>query len=310
MTTSADHDHLQCELLAAFAAYEKSVLGLSPKTLRNHGIYLRAYANWWLATHPGRPLCEARTGDVAQVMIAEADRGIGARPRRSQLGTLRGFYEWLVLTDRASLNPALLVPSPRVQAPTLTVYSSSQISSILRHTAGLDDIRGRQRHAIVSTLRYTGKRSGELRHLRLRDLDLTEGRATVTGKAGRQRVVLLPPQLVPILDHFLSAVRPRLPASPLLLANAHPFVTTPQHGFGTDALCREVELAGLGAGVPGRHHPHKWRHTFATELVRGGVDIHVVQRLLGHTTIASTVGYTHLALDDLRDAVSRVWEER
>jgi site-specific recombinase XerD len=150
-------------------------------------------------------------------------------------------------------------------------------------------------------------RSGELRTLRRDGLDLARGTATVLGKGARQRAVLLPPALVPTLVAFLDQVRPRLPASPLLLANAHPFVTTAEHGFGTDALAREVELAGVGAGVSGRHYPHKWRHTFATELVRAGVDIHVVQRLLGHRHIASTVGYTHLALDDLRTAVGDLW---
>lgn len=59
--------------------------------------------------------------------------------------------------------------------------------------------------------------------------------------------------------------------------------------------------------MPGRHHPHLWRHTYATELVRAGVDVHVVQRLLGHANIASTVAYTHLALDDLQATVAGVW---
>jgi len=48
-----------------------------------------------------------------------------------------------------------------------------------------------------------------------------------------------------------------------------------------------------------------WNLAAATN--RAGVDIHVVQRLLGHTHIASTVGYTHLAIDDLRDAVANIW---
>jgi site-specific recombinase XerD len=141
----------------------------------------------------------------------------------------------------------------------------------------------------------------------VQDLDLIAGRARVVGKGNRERTVLLPAPLVEALQRFVVEVRPRLPDSPLLLANAHPFVTTAHRGFGQEALAREVELAGLGAGVPGRHHPHKWRHTYATELVRAGVDIHVVQRLLGHASIASTVGYTHLVLDDLRSAVSSVW---
>lgn len=150
-------------------------------------------------------------------------------------------------------------------------------------------------------------RSRELRLLRTADLDLQAGQVPVVGKGERVRTVLLPPALVDVLSEFLQQVRPRLPASPLLFVNAHPLVTTPLRGFGQEALSLEVELAGLGAGVAARHHPHKWRHTYATELVRSGVDIHVVQRLLGHRSIASTVGYTHLVMDDLRSAVGELW---
>lgn len=52
----------------------------------------------------------------------------------------------------------------------------------------------------------------------------------------------------------------------MLLVNPHRLVTTPLCGFGNEPLHREVRLAGRGAGVLGRHFPHKWRHTYATEL--------------------------------------------
>ncbi len=295
------------DLLRAFGAYERAVVGLSEKTVRNHGIYLQTYLRWWRSGHGLEPVTEATPGDVAAFLIAEAARGLVARTRRSELGAVRGLHNWLVLTGQAPTNPATLVPSPRITAPPIEIYSPAQCTAILAHTASLTDVRGRQRHAIVATLRHTGMRSGELRTLRRADLDLSAGRALVLGKGNRQRTVLLPPVLLPILVAFLAEVRPLLPPSPLLLANAHPFVTTAQCGFGGEALARESELAGIGAGVEARHHPHKWRHTFATELVRAGVDIHVVQRLLGHTHIASTVGYTHLAIDDLRQAVTAVW---
>lgn len=295
------------DLLNQFAAYDRAVLGSAANTVRNRRIYLTAFLAWWERRHPADGVLEAGPADVTEFLVAEADREMSARTRRAELAAVRRFFGWLVLEGHRGDNPALLVPGPRTTPPHTDIYSPTQIAAILEHTAALGDVRGRQRHAIVATLRYSGMRSGELRTLRRADLDLTAGRATVLGKGSRQRVVLLPPALVPVLTGFLAEVRPLLPDSPLLLANAHPFVTTPLHGFGMDALAREVELAGEGAGVPGRHYPHKWRHTYATELVRAGVDIHVVQRLLGHSSIASTVGYTHLGLEDLRDAVGGLW---
>ena len=307
---SADVSPAHVALLDAFGAYEDAVDGLAAPTVRNHRIYLEALLRWWERERPGRSPASAATADLAAFLVAEAARGLAARTRKAEVAALRRFYAWLVLTGATSADPAAALSAPRVGPPHNGVYAPAEVAAILAHTAALTGVRGRQRHAIVASLRWTGMRSAELRTLRRDDLHLVEGRARVVGKGRRERTVLLPPVLVEVLTAFLDQVRQQLPASPLLLANAHPFVTTAQSGFSQEALAREVELAGLGAGVPGRHHPHKWRHTYATELVRAGVDIHVVQRLLGHASIASTVGYTHLVLDDLRGAVAGVWEAR
>jgi site-specific recombinase XerD len=70
-----------------------------------------------------------------------------------------------------------------------------------------------------------------------------------------------------------------------------------------------VKAAGAGAGVSGRHFPHRWRHSYATSLLRRGADIHVVQRLLGHSNIATTTRYLHLSDADLTDAVAKAFPE-
>lgn len=62
-----------------------------------------------------------------------------------------------------------------------------------------------------------------------------------------------------------------------------------------------------GAGVSGRHFPHRWRHSYATSLLRRGADIHVVQRRLGHANIATTTRYLHLSDADLTDAVGKAF---
>jgi len=212
-----------------------------------------------------------------------------------------------VRTGRAGTDPTAGLESPTVRPPDIDVYRPEQVETILAHTASLDDQRGRLRDVIVRSLRFTGMRSVELRTLRLDALDLAAGEARVRGKAERWRTVVLPPPLLATLEQFLAEVRPGLPDSPLLLSNPARLVTTEHRGFGPEAVHREVELAGRDAGVPGRHFPHRWRHTFATELVRAGVDIHVVQRLLGHASVQSTVHYTHLAVDDLKRSVAGLW---
>jgi site-specific recombinase XerD len=298
--SSPDHP-----LLAAFLDHERAVRGLAAETLRHRALYLRTFLAWWDHEYgPAHPR-QATTAQLFAFLVAEADRGIAPATRKAQVVALRRFYAWLVASGQLAADPTGELEGPRVPPREIAVYRPEEIRAIPAYTGGLTDQRGRLRHVIVATLRFTGMRSGELRSLRLDGLDLAVGEARVIGKGQQPRVVVLPPPLQPILAAYLAEVRPALPDSPLLLSNPVTRVTTPLHGFSHEAVYREVSLAGTRAGVPGRHFPHRWRHTFATELVRAGVDIHVVQRLLGHRSVTATVGYTHLAVSDLRQTLER-----
>ncbi|MGO9333740.1 MAG: tyrosine-type recombinase/integrase [Acidimicrobiales bacterium] len=79
--------------------------------------------------------------------------------------------------------------------------------------------------------------------------------------------------------------------------------------YGARALHALVFEAGVSAGVTDRHHPHRWRHTYATSLVRLGEDIQVVQRLMGHSNIATTTRYLYLSDADLLAAIDRAFPE-
>jgi len=63
----------------------------------------------------------------------------------------------------------------------------------------------------------------------------------------------------------------------------------------------------FAAGGPGRHFPHRWRHSDATRLLRHRKDIHVAQGLLGHADIATTIRYLHPSDADLMDAIDRAF---
>ncbi len=155
---------------------------------------------------------------------------------------------------------------------------------------------------LLLTLRYTGLRLNELVNLRTDEVDLDARRISLVGKGRKQRVVPIPRLLEEMLREYLDELRPKLPASPYLFAN--PRGNGSLRGrYGARALHNLVLEGGTGAGVTGRHHPHRWRHTYATSLVRRGEDIHVVQRLMGHSNIATTTRYLHLSDADLLEAV-------
>ena len=107
------------------------------------------------------------------------------------------------------------------------------------------------------------------------------------------------------LREYLEEMRLTFPASPFLFAN--PINRTLSGRHEKHAVHNLVRRAGAKAGVSGRHFPHRWRHSYATSLVRRGEDIHVVQRLMGHSNIATTSRYLHLSDADLIDAVDRAF---
>ncbi len=106
----------------------------------------------------------------------------------------------------------------------------------------------------------------------------------------------------------MPELRPKLPAPRYFFAN--PRGNRRLRGrYGPRALHELVLEAGTLAGVAGRHFAHRWRHTYATSLVRRGEDIHVVQRLTGHSNIATTSRYLHLVDADLLEAIDRAFRE-
>jgi integrase/recombinase XerD len=118
----------------------------------------------------------------------------------------------------------------------------------------------------------------------------------VLGKGSRHRLLAVLGPLAEVLETFLADVRPSLPTTPYLFVNTHPFVPDPHKRCSVSALQRECRLAGHGAGIPGRHYPHRWRRSFATELIRAGMGVAPVQRQLGHASIVSTMPL-HLDVD-------------
>ena len=295
-------------LLDRFADHLRVVRNLAPSTTSNYRHYVACFLAWWDAQHPGTSLAPVRARHLADHLVAEAARGLAPATIYAEVNGLRVFFAWLVAEEHLPADPSATLAAPRRNPNRVDVYSPADAAEILAHTAQLTDLRGRQRHAIVATFRYTGARAGEVSGLRLDRIDLAGRRLEVLGKGSRHRTIALTTQLAEVLDVFLTEVRPQLPDTPYLFVNTHPFVPDPDKRCSISALERDVRLAARGAGIAGRHYPHRWRHSLATELIRAGVGVAQVQRHLGHASVVSTMLYTHLHVDDVRQALDDVFD--
>ena len=276
--------------LAALAA-----AGASPKTVKAY----RAAISDFILFIGGKPLREVTSSDVSAWIYDRLTRGLQrprsrssdpAEERRERQTTmhyytlfLRGFLEWLGLDVKV---PVVRKPrSPRVEA--LRPEEVERLVSAARDPLDL---------LIVALLFETGLRAQEAVGLRLRDIDTRRREIRVrNAKYGEERVVLYGPLTEQALAIWL-ALNPGLgPDDPLL-------------GISYSGLYKRLKTLARRAGLdPRRVRPHVLRHTFATEALRRGVPLPVVQRLLGHHDIKVTQIYLHLLDEDIRAAYQRAF---
>lgn len=169
---------------------------------------------------------------------------------------------------------------------------------------------GRRNRALIMIMWRAGLRIGEALALYPKDVDLENGRITILhGKGDKRRVVALDPAAGAVLEIW---ARER---QELSLTGRHLYfcvISSPCRGQQLgDAYVRELcKRLAVKAGIEKRVHPHGFRHSYAAHL-GGQRPPHIVQRMLGHTSLAVTVRYLdHLSPSEAIDSVLKVeWPE-
>ncbi|KAA0678344.1 tyrosine-type recombinase/integrase [Azospirillum brasilense] len=153
---------------------------------------------------------------------------------------------------------------------------------------------------VLEVLLCTGLRVGELVSISVADIDLIERVITIMGKGSRQRRVFLP-------DDETAALVSAYHAATAARRGAHDgFVVTASGVPGTTQFVRSLlRETAQEAGISRRITPHMLRHTAATRLLENGLDIRLVQRLLGHQSISTTEIYTAVTDTSLKAAIGR-----
>jgi len=307
--------------------------GYSPRTVRAYAFDLLGFARW-LA---GEDLAVAQVStDVllrfltfcrgtvlpgqagGNVVPLRTGRSAGYAPAtiNRRLAAICGLFGYRQMRD-----PDLASPVPRAGAARRS--TPAQRAGLLAHLArpkgrsrlrvreprrlprGLDreetaallsSFRTDRDRAIAGLMLFSGLRSAEVLALRVRDVDIPTGWVRVLGKGDKERRVPLDVDVAGLIQTYLFAERPESDSPALFLVAKGRHRGQPLTAAGLRTVFRyHRERAGVPAG-----HPHALRHSFGTALAEAGVDLAVLQALLGHDHVDSSAAYIHLAPAHLR----------
>ncbi len=159
--------------------------------------------------------------------------------------------------------------------------------------------------ALVALMLLNGLRSREVLALRLEDLRFQEAQVRVQGKGSRVRFLPLPPETIRILRCWLDSERPWTNAPEVFVSLKGPARGRAMTPAGLRSLFRHHRAC---SGVP-EANPHRFRHTFGTDMIRAGVSLPALMRLLGHTQIHTTLRYIQLTPQDVFAEYARAVEQ-
>lgn len=226
---------------------------------------------------------------------ASEQAGIGAAARARKLSAIKSFYKYLTTrTKQLEENLVADMEYPKLRRSLPKFLTVEQSVKLLR---AVDGPFARRDYAILYLFLNCGLRISELANLNL--TDVSEDRVRVLGKGNKERFVYMGDGCRQAVEDYILLERntdgmkdPR----PLFISRDH-------NRISTSAVHRMVKKHLLAAGIdPSQYSAHKLRHTAATLMLQGGVDVRTVQEVLGHENLNTTQIYTHIESTELKIA--------
>lgn len=190
----------------------------------------------------------------------------------------------------------LKLTRPRLDKKLPVYLSVDEIFHLLDNTKDeeLPTRRPIRDKTVFEMLYATGMRCSELVSIRIGDIDMENKTVRICGKGSKERIVLFGDKAKNKINQYLTVERPQVhEASEKLFLNNRGTPLTSR------SIQRIIEMFRQFLKIDRPITPHKIRHSFATHMLNQGVDLRVVQELLGHKTLSSTEKYTHVSLEDL-----------
>jgi site-specific recombinase XerD len=284
--------------LDRYATYLLAERNASPYTIRNYTSEIEEFIAFAEAHQVMR--WEQVDKQLVRRWLAELRAGgyVAASIAR-RLSEVRACCTFLAREGILAANPLAGMASPRQTRRQPRVLNYDEVTALLR-VPDTSTAQGQRDRAILELLYGSGIRLGELEALAVSDVNLARREARVLGKGNKERIALFGSCAEEALRLYLASGRSKL-------ANEHSGSALLLNRFGKRlgrvSIIRMLDRCAKQAGIERKVTPHALRHSFATHLVDEGVDIRLIQEMLGHESPSTTQRYTHVSQTRLHEVV-------
>jgi integrase/recombinase XerD len=211
--------------------------------------------------------------------------------------TLKTFFAWLAREEYISANLMARIPVPKAETKVIATFSNGQIQSLFRQCPS-SSRSGPRNMLIMLLLMDCGLRISELVGIDIDDIYLEEGIIRIRkAKGSKERYVPVGSVTKKFLWKYMNTIRPR----PLSQHINRLFLNDKGLPFTDNGVQQMLRRYGKKAGITGvRCSPHTFRHTFAKDYLMNGGDIFSLQKILGHSSLASVRIYLNLFATDVK----------
>lgn len=246
------------------------------------------------------------TFDDLQAFVFETFKEIkSAKTQARLLSSIHSFYRFLLYHHYIEQDPSELLEMPRIEKHLPEVLTIEEIDAMIAKI-DMSKAEGHRNRAIIEMLYGSGLRVSELTELRLSNIYRKEGYMRILGKGSKQRLVPISPVADEQFGYWLTD-RSQLDIKPE--ASDIAFLNHYGRQLTRAMIFTIVKRLAAAAGIRKTISPHTLRHSFATHLLQNGADLRIIQQLLGHESIVTTEIYTHVNIQDLREAVLKYHPE-
>ncbi len=283
--------------LSDFKFYLESNKRSSKNTISSYMTDLYGYSEFLKKYQAIEYVEDIKTEHIQKYITSLKRKDLAKKSISRKITAIKEFHKFLKDEDITKNNPARLIDNVKLDKKIPQVLNIDEINKMLASTNGDDPLSIRNK-AILEVLYGSGLRVSELVDLKIDNLHMNSKYINVIGKGDKERIVPMGDFEQIAIRNYIEKSRPILTKKRI---NSFLFLNYKGEPLSRQSVFKLIKELALKNGITKEISPHTLRHSFATHLLQNGVDLRIVQELLGHEDISTTEIYTHIDKSKIKE---------